>query len=144
MLNQVSAYGRCVVSTGGGAVLLRTNWGHLRNGVVLYLEAPPEALAARVAAEGVAARPLLAGAPPGQETEHAARLLGELLAARQTMYAQADETVGAGDVGPAAVAERALAALAARLAADETQKRLRTVPATDSVRLEGGRGEQRI
>lgn len=144
MLNEVSSYGRCVVSTGGGAVVLPTNWGHLRNGVVLYLEAPPEALAARVAAEGVAARPLLAGAEPGKETEHAARLLADILAARRDMYAQADETVGAGDVGAEAVAERALQALAGRLEADETQKRLRTVPATDSVKLEGGRGEQRI
>ncbi len=46
VLNEVASYGRVVVSTGGGAVMRRTNWGHLRNGVVVYLDAPVECVAA--------------------------------------------------------------------------------------------------
>ena len=42
VLNEVASYARMVVSTGGGVVMRRTNWGHLRNGVVLYLDAPVE------------------------------------------------------------------------------------------------------
>jgi hypothetical protein len=106
VLNEVSSYGRVVVSTGGGVVMRRTNWGHLRNGLIVYLNAPAECaprpccaaakvhccmhvcarsltsccaslwrafrlLAARVAADGVVARPLLAGAPAGGEVAHA-------------------------------------------------------------------------
>ena len=47
VLNEVASYARMVVSTGGGIVTRRTNWGHLRNGVVLYLDAPVECVAAR-------------------------------------------------------------------------------------------------
>jgi hypothetical protein len=105
VLNEVSSYGRVVVSTGGGVVMRRTNWGHLRNGLIVYLDAPAECaprprgalrvllgcvrvcsacvltclradvlfrlLATRVAADGVTARPLLAGAPAGGEVAHA-------------------------------------------------------------------------
>ena len=46
VLNEVASYARMVVSTGGGIVTRRTNWGHLRNGVVLYLDAPVECVAA--------------------------------------------------------------------------------------------------
>ncbi len=52
VLNEVASYGRVVVSTGGGVVMRRTNWGHLRNGVVLYLDAPVECV------------PRAAGGPP--------------------------------------------------------------------------------
>jgi shikimate kinase len=42
VLNEVASYGRVVVSTGGGVVTRPQNWGHLRNGIVIYLEAPVE------------------------------------------------------------------------------------------------------
>jgi shikimate kinase len=42
VLNEVSSYGRLVVSTGGGIVQRKTNWGHLRNGIVIYLDVPLE------------------------------------------------------------------------------------------------------
>ena len=42
VLNEVASYGRVVVSTGGGVVARPQNWGHLRNGIVVYLQAPVE------------------------------------------------------------------------------------------------------
>ena len=50
VLNEVASYARMVISTGGGAVMRRTNWGHLRNGVVVFLDAPIECVAACVRA----------------------------------------------------------------------------------------------
>ena len=47
VLNEVASYGRVVVSTGGGVVMRRTNWGHLRNGIIIYLEASVECVARR-------------------------------------------------------------------------------------------------
>ena len=40
VLNEVASYARVVVSTGGGVVSRPQNWGHLRNGIVVYLQAP--------------------------------------------------------------------------------------------------------
>ena len=40
VLNEVASYARVVVSTGGGVVARPQNWGHLRNGIVVYLQAP--------------------------------------------------------------------------------------------------------
>ena len=79
-------------------------------------------------------------------------MLEETYAARVDMYRQADVTVtqaaAAGDgtapEAPAATAARALAAVEAMLAADDTRERLRRVPTSDSVKLEGGRGPTKI
>ena len=78
-------------------------------------------------------------------------MLEETYAARVDMYRQADVTVtqaAAGDgttpEAPAATAARALAAVEAMLAADDTRERLRRVPTSDSVKLEGGRGPSQI
>ena len=99
-----------------------------------------------MAADGVALRPLLAGAAPGREVEHAAAKLQEVLAQRDDMYRQADLTVSQLPVegsqppvseAPAATAGRVLAALAAMLEADDTKKRLRSAPSTGSVTLMG-------
>ena len=37
---QVASYGKLVVSTGGGVVATKANWGHLHNGIVVYLYGP--------------------------------------------------------------------------------------------------------
>ena len=65
VLNEVASYGRCVVSTGGGVVTRTSNWGHLRNGIVIYLDAPVECVA-------------VARASPchGELTQHALTLQG--------------------------------------------------------------------
>lgn len=47
---QVSSYARFVVSTGGGIVTTKANWGHLHNGVIVYLETPIECAPAAAAA----------------------------------------------------------------------------------------------
>ncbi len=76
VVQEVAAGPPSVIATGGGVVLDPRNVELMRStGIVLWLEAPPEELAAR--AEG--GRPLLEGVEP------AARL-GELLAERRPMY----------------------------------------------------------
>lgn len=42
MTIQVASYARFVVSTGGGIVTSKENWGHLHNGIVVYLDTPVE------------------------------------------------------------------------------------------------------
>ena len=56
-----------MISTGGGAVTARLNWGSFQSGIVVYLDVPVEVLAQRVAADGVSKRPLV-----GQGNEDAA------------------------------------------------------------------------
>jgi shikimate kinase len=48
VLEQVVAYTRSVVATGGGMVLRRENWGHLRHGVVVWLDVPLAVLTQRL------------------------------------------------------------------------------------------------
>lgn len=60
---------RCIVATGGGAVLRRTNWGYMQHGVVIWLDGSPEILAARVAGDGLARRPLMSGNIAGSSPE---------------------------------------------------------------------------
>ncbi len=74
-----------VVSTGGGAVMDPANMATLRaSGLVVYLAARPETLAARVAGSD---RPLLAGA-----TDPAARVR-EILERREAAYRAADVVI---------------------------------------------------
>jgi shikimate kinase len=103
VLDGIAAWHSLVVATGGGVVTRPVNWGHLRQGVVIWLDAPEELLLQRLRADP-SARPLLAEADP------AARLAA-LLAARRPLYAQADLTVMQGAEPPAQVAARVLEAL---------------------------------
>lgn len=52
-------FAKCVVATGGGAVIRRSNWGYMQHGVVIWLDGPPELLASRVVGDGIAQRPLV-------------------------------------------------------------------------------------
>ena len=103
MLDGIAAWHSLVVATGGGVVTRPVNWGHLRQGVVIWLDAPEELLLRRLRADRTA-RPLL------EEADPAARLTA-LLEARRPLYAQADLTVAQGEEAPAQVAARVLAAL---------------------------------
>lgn len=103
VLDGIAAWHSLVVATGGGVVSRPMNWGHLRQGVVIWLDAPEELLLQRLRADPTA-RPLLAEADP------AARLAA-LLEARRPLYAQADLTVTQGTEPPARVAARVLEAL---------------------------------
>ncbi|MFZ9462881.1 MAG: shikimate kinase [Vulcanococcus sp.] len=82
VLNQIAGWHSLVVATGGGVVTRPENWGQMRQGVVVWLDAPEELLLQRLAADPTP-RPLMAATDPGER-------LRELLAARRPLYAQAD------------------------------------------------------
>ncbi|BFM41149.1 shikimate kinase [Synechocystis sp. LKSZ1] len=81
ILGELSACTRSVIATGGGVVLRPANWGLLRHGVIVWLEAPLGLLVERLQADQT--RPLL------QATELSGRL-SQLLQERQHLYAEAD------------------------------------------------------
>lgn len=49
----------CVISTGGGVVERRKNWGYMQHGIVIWLDGPAEILARRACKDGQGSRPLL-------------------------------------------------------------------------------------
>ena len=82
VLGQIASWHSLVVATGGGVVTRPENWGHMQQGVVVWLDAPPELLLRRLAADP-SPRPLLQTADPESQ-------LTRLLSQRQRLYAQAD------------------------------------------------------
>ena len=56
-----------VVSTGGGAVTRKQNWGYMQHGVVVWLTGPPELLSRRALRDGTQSRPLLSESSAGSE-----------------------------------------------------------------------------
>jgi shikimate kinase len=82
VLGQIASWHSLVVATGGGVVTRPENWGHMQQGVVVWLDAPPELLLSRLAADP-SPRPLLQTADPESQ-------LTSLLSQRQRLYAQAD------------------------------------------------------
>jgi shikimate kinase len=82
VLGQIASWHSLVVATGGGVVTRPENWGHMQQGVVVWLDAPPELLLRRLAADPTP-RPLLQTADPESQ-------LTSLLSQRQRLYAQAD------------------------------------------------------
>jgi shikimate kinase len=107
VLNQIAGWHSLVVATGGGVVLRPENWGQMRQGVVVWLDAPEELLLQRLAADPTP-RPLMSAADP------AARLR-ELLDQRRPLYAQADLQILQDGGTPEQVALRVLEALPAIL-----------------------------
>jgi shikimate kinase len=99
---QELAWGRHeVIGTGGGIVLNPANREALnRAGLVICLDAPADAIAARLA--GMTDRPLLAGPDP-------AKRIAELLAARAEAYSALPHHIGTAGRSPEAVAEAILA-----------------------------------
>ncbi|MGB3203198.1 MAG: shikimate kinase [Nodosilinea sp.] len=110
VLAELSAYRRLVIATGGGIVTQQQNWSYLHHGVVVWLDAPPTVLQARL--DGDTGRPLL----EGQDWQ---TKLTTLLADRQAIYAQADVrvTVGAED-NIEAIAARTLALIDQRICSE--------------------------
>lgn len=102
-LREVSAGGRVVVATGGGALVRDENRGIMeRHGWIVALEARPETILARIRgqkekAEPGAVRPLL-------EAEDALDQIRTLKQARQSLYALADWTVHTDRLSPSQVA----------------------------------------
>lgn len=107
VLDQLAAWHSLVVATGGGVVTRPVNWGHLQQGIVIWLDAPEAVLLRRVQADPTP-RPLL------EDSDPAARLR-QLLHARQPLYAQADLHVRQENESPEEVAGRVIAALPAIL-----------------------------
>lgn len=103
-VKELSRGPRAVIGLGGGALGTRgVRLAVRRSGHLLWLRAPPEVCAARVAGHAEVVRPLLAGDVAGR--------LKELAAARTPVYAtQADAAVEASPA-PAVVAELAAAAV---------------------------------
>ena len=100
IMEQVAAYVRLVVATGGGVVSRQQNWASLRQGIVVWIDPPLETLVQRLensAEEGK--RPLL--------KDDAAATLKATLEKRRDLYAQCDVRITLdGDENPSAVAER--------------------------------------
>ena len=103
VLGQITGWHSLVVATGGGVVTRPENWGHLRQGVVVWLDAPSELLLQRLGSDPTA-RPLLQADQP--ETR-----LQALLEQRRPLYGQADLRVLQGGEPPLQVALNVLAAL---------------------------------
>jgi shikimate kinase len=129
VLDRIAGWHSLVVATGGGVVGRPTNWGHLHQGVVIWLDAPAELLLQRLSADPTP-RPLLA-------TQDPAARLRNLLEERRPLYAQADLTVSQRPADdPAAVAERILEAL-------PTILRERTAPPEEPIALQDAEGQRR-
>ena len=131
VLNQIAGWHSLVVATGGGVVTRQENWGHMRQGVVIWLDAPTELLLARIAADPTP-RPLM------QQPDPAARL-SELLGERQPLYAQADLHIKQQGEPPEQVAALVLEALPSilkeRASAPETPVLLNNADGTISQSL---------
>lgn len=84
VLKEVSAYTRTVIATGGGIILRQDNWSHLRDGMVIWLDAPIDVLTHRLAQDNT--RPLL------QEEDLTVKLT-DLKQEREFLYQQADITI---------------------------------------------------
>ena len=126
VLGQIAGWHSLVVATGGGVVTRPENWGHMQQGVVIWLDAGPELLLARLQGDPTP-RPLLAGDDP------AARL-SELLAQRLPLYGQADLRIAQGGESPDQVAQLVLEALPGILKSRET------APAS-AIRLQNADGQ---
>lgn len=103
VLNQIASWHSLVVATGGGVVTRPQNWGHLQQGVVIWLDAPEALLLKRLRADPTP-RPLLATPDPAQR-------LSELLNQRRPLYAQADLHIVQNGAPAAQVADQILEAL---------------------------------
>ena len=80
VLRELSGYLRKLIATGGGIVVTPENWGHLRSGIIIWLDVPVEVLSARLANDTT--RPLLKGDLDSK--------LNDLFADRSFLYSQAD------------------------------------------------------
>ena len=126
VLNQIASWHSLVVATGGGAVTRKTNWGHMQQGIVVWLDAPDELLLERLAADPTP-RPLM------QSPDPAARL-ASLLSERRPLYSQADLRIVQDGRSPELVAQQILESLPSIL-------KERTAPPLGSLQVINEAGE---
>ncbi|MEB3348936.1 MAG: shikimate kinase [Cyanobacteriota bacterium] len=100
VLAGIASWHSLVVATGGGVVTRPCNWGHLQQGVVVWLDAPAELLLERLRLDPTP-RPLLHESDPE-------RRLRTLLEQRAPLYAQADLRIAQAGEPPAEVAAAVL------------------------------------
>ena len=103
VLGQISGWHSLVVATGGGVVTRPENWGHMHQGVVIWLDAPDALLLSRLAQDPTP-RPLMESPDPSERLE-------ALLQSRRPLYAQADLHIAQSGERAEAVAELVLQAL---------------------------------
>eukprot|EP00590_Aulacoseira_subarctica_P010223 CAMPEP_0172425720 /NCGR_PEP_ID=MMETSP1064-20121228/33654_1 /TAXON_ID=202472 /ORGANISM="Aulacoseira subarctica , Strain CCAP 1002/5" /LENGTH=270 /DNA_ID=CAMNT_0013168849 /DNA_START=81 /DNA_END=890 /DNA_ORIENTATION=- len=85
VLDQVHAYVRCVVSTGGGSVCRPVNWSKLQTGIVVWIDVDPVVIMKRIQGTD---RPLL-------QTENPLETLKQIWNDRKSLYEQADVRIEA-------------------------------------------------
>ncbi|MBX6377085.1 MAG: 3-dehydroquinate synthase, partial [Clostridia bacterium] len=101
-VRRVAVEGGQVIATGGGVPVDPANVERLAaKGVLVFLEASPASVLARLGPDATGGRPLLAGGDAGERAR-------SLLEARRPAYARADGLVATDGVPPDAVAERIL------------------------------------
>ena len=76
LLQQLMPFTKCVVATGGGAVLRRKNWGFMQHAVVIWLDGSPELLASHVVGQtgGTMSRPLIFSSADVKQQEQVSML----------------------------------------------------------------------
>ena len=76
LLQQLMPFTKCVVATGGGAVLRRKNWGFMQHAVVIWLDGSPELLASHVVGQtgGTKSRPLIFSSADVKQQEQVSML----------------------------------------------------------------------
>jgi len=126
VLNQIASWHSLVVATGGGAVTRKTNWGHMQQGIVVWLDAPDELLLERLAADPTP-RPLMQSPDPGAR-------LASLLDERRPLYSQADLRIVQDGRSPELVAQQILESLPSIL-------KERTAPPLGSLQVINEAGE---
>ncbi|KAH9328795.1 hypothetical protein KI387_000903, partial [Taxus chinensis] len=92
VLRQLSSMTRLVVLTGDGTVVRSSNLGYMRNGIIIWLDVPLEALAKEMVSEGVETEGHFAQSTAGSYSQALAQLT-KLLEERKEGYATADVKV---------------------------------------------------
>mmetsp|Transcript_10048 Transcript_10048/g.17091 ORF Transcript_10048/g.17091 Transcript_10048/m.17091 type:complete len:329 (-) Transcript_10048:11-997(-) len=120
VLSQICGYGRCVVSTGGGVVIRPINWGLIRQGIVVWLDAPVDELHKRLSndqqKEG---RPLLASA---EASDQLLSRLTDLMKQRRSLYEQSDIVVPDAGHGVRSMAWTTLSLMLSRLLLEKEKR----------------------
>lgn len=114
VLNQVAAFVRLVISTGGGVVLNKSNWAALRTGVVVFLDPDEDILVERLESE-TENRPLL---------QNNATKIIDIVRERRSLYEQADVTVKVTDSqeSPQQTADRVVESVRSFIKANPPQR----------------------
>tara|TARA_B100000212_G_C27160240_1_gene441353 strand:- start:120 stop:680 length:561 start_codon:yes stop_codon:yes gene_type:complete len=100
-LQEIIKFPSTVVSTGGGVVLKKENWGFLRQGIVVWLDINQEVVIKRLVQSKDDSRPLLKG-------KNVEIMYQEIFEIRKDIYAQADLRVEIKNEGMRNIAEKIL------------------------------------